>query len=269
MQNQNQNSNVSIEDLLKEHKDDLKKSSQVSAPQKDKTSQIPPNDPKKEDVNTDLPDPSKVAEQVNQKIKPKSDVLDANASDNTEKKVENPEIFFESKGETEKKMGLDMTPAIEKEDTTKPLVENGIEDAKLESLKKLDESDIRKKIERLEAELNERNNIEKPTDIEIGSESSSDAEPGLKKPNETSRNDFEDAQKTDLQSPLPEKLNIDVLAKLPKEDQVRVLTKVVYKDGLYKAINTATRLDDPYLMDLLHDTLVDELYAKLKAGKKN
>jgi len=54
---------------------------------------------------------------------------------------------------------------------------------------------------------------------------------------------------------------------LSQEDQVKVLTEMVMTDGLEKAIVVIKRLRNPYLYDLLHDTLVDELYNKLKGPK--
>lgn len=61
------------------------------------------------------------------------------------------------------------------------------------------------------------------------------------------------------------------LENLPREQQVKYLTEVVYQKGLDRAIATVRRLNDPYLLDLLHDTLVDDLFQKLKKpaiGKK-
>ncbi|GEM_PF-2913216 len=54
---------------------------------------------------------------------------------------------------------------------------------------------------------------------------------------------------------------------LPQEDQVKMLSEMVMTDGLEKAIAVIKRLQNPYLYDLLHDTLVDELYQKLKGPK--
>ena len=54
---------------------------------------------------------------------------------------------------------------------------------------------------------------------------------------------------------------------LDPEEQVKVITKIVYDRGLYAAIDAAKKLNDPYIEDKLHDVLVDELYEKLKKGK--
>ncbi len=54
------------------------------------------------------------------------------------------------------------------------------------------------------------------------------------------------------------------IKELPRKEQIQVLTEVVMSQGLDKAIATVKKLDNPYLYDLLHDTLVDELYQKLK-----
>lgn len=57
------------------------------------------------------------------------------------------------------------------------------------------------------------------------------------------------------------------LESLPREEQVKYLTEIVYQKGLDRAIATVQHLNDPYLFDLLHDTLVDELYQKLKGPR--
>ena len=49
----------------------------------------------------------------------------------------------------------------------------------------------------------------------------------------------------------------------PKEKQVQLLVNLVFEKGVDEAINVAKQLDSPYLVDELHDTLVDELYNKL------
>lgn len=57
------------------------------------------------------------------------------------------------------------------------------------------------------------------------------------------------------------------LASRPREEQVKYLTEIVYQKGLDRAIATVQHLNDPYLFDLLHDTLVTELYQKLKGPR--
>ncbi len=57
------------------------------------------------------------------------------------------------------------------------------------------------------------------------------------------------------------------LASRPREERVKYLTEIVYQKGLDRAIATVQHLNDPYLFDLLHDTLVDELYQKLKGPR--
>lgn len=57
------------------------------------------------------------------------------------------------------------------------------------------------------------------------------------------------------------------LKNMPRESQIKFLTEIVYQKGLDRAIAAVRHLDDPYLLDLLHDTLVDELYQKLKRTK--
>ncbi|EKD49602.1 MAG: hypothetical protein ACD_63C00093G0003 [uncultured bacterium] len=54
---------------------------------------------------------------------------------------------------------------------------------------------------------------------------------------------------------------------LPQDKQIKMLVEIVMKDGLEKAIETIRKMNEPYLYDLLHDTLVDELYMKLKGPR--
>lgn len=49
----------------------------------------------------------------------------------------------------------------------------------------------------------------------------------------------------------------------PKEQQIKLLTDLALEKGISHAIEVAKRLDNPYLLDELHDALVDELYNKL------
>ncbi len=59
------------------------------------------------------------------------------------------------------------------------------------------------------------------------------------------------------------------LESLPRAEQVKYLTEIVYQKGLDRAITTVKNLNDPYLLDLLHDTLVTELFQKLKGPRVN
>ena len=61
--------------------------------------------------------------------------------------------------------------------------------------------------------------------------------------------------------------DFSALKSLPSEEQVKILTEIVMTKGLEKALATIKRLQNPYLYDLLHDTLVDELYQRLKGPK--
>jgi len=48
-----------------------------------------------------------------------------------------------------------------------------------------------------------------------------------------------------------------------KERQIQLLIDLVFQKGVEHAIEVARRLDNPYLLDELHDSLVDKLYKKL------
>ncbi len=53
-----------------------------------------------------------------------------------------------------------------------------------------------------------------------------------------------------------------------KERQVQLLTDLAFEKGVIHATGVAKGLDDPYILDEFHDTLVDELYDYLiKQGK--
>lgn len=49
----------------------------------------------------------------------------------------------------------------------------------------------------------------------------------------------------------------------PKERQVQLLTDLAFDKGVIHAAEVAKGLDDPYILDEFHDTLVDELYNYL------
>ena len=52
------------------------------------------------------------------------------------------------------------------------------------------------------------------------------------------------------------------------KNQVKVLSDIAFEKGLDAAIEEAKKLNNPYILDEFHDTLVDELYKKLvEAGK--
>lgn len=54
----------------------------------------------------------------------------------------------------------------------------------------------------------------------------------------------------------------------PKERQIELLTNLAFEKGIVEAVKVAQKLDNPYLLDEFHDTLVDKLYNKLVAEKK-
>lgn len=48
-----------------------------------------------------------------------------------------------------------------------------------------------------------------------------------------------------------------------KERQIKLLTDLAFEKGVVHATEVAKKLDDPYILDEFHDTLVDELYSYL------
>ena len=53
-----------------------------------------------------------------------------------------------------------------------------------------------------------------------------------------------------------------------KERQIELLTDLAFDKGVIHATEVAKKLDDPYILDEFHDTLVDELYNHLIEQKK-
>lgn len=49
----------------------------------------------------------------------------------------------------------------------------------------------------------------------------------------------------------------------PKERQIKLLTDLAFEKGIIHATEVARNLDNPYILDEFHDTLVDELYKYL------
>lgn len=48
-----------------------------------------------------------------------------------------------------------------------------------------------------------------------------------------------------------------------KERQIQLLTDLAFEKGVIHATEVAKKLDDPFILDEFHDTLVDELYKYL------
>jgi len=75
-------------------------------------------------------------------------------------------------------------------------------------------------------------------------------------------------EKTEI--PAPVKITPPVVVKKvktikaeAKERQVKLLTDLAFDKGIIHATEVAKKLDDPYILDEFHDTLVDELYNYL------
>ncbi len=63
-------------------------------------------------------------------------------------------------------------------------------------------------------------------------------------------------------------LTIKKIQGKPKEKQIQLLTNLAFEKGVIYATEMAKGLNDPYILDEFHDTLVDELYDYLvKQGK--
>ena len=51
---------------------------------------------------------------------------------------------------------------------------------------------------------------------------------------------------------------------VPRQRQVKILADLAMEKGVHYAVATARKIDNAYVLDELHDTLVDELYEELK-----
>lgn len=64
------------------------------------------------------------------------------------------------------------------------------------------------------------------------------------------------------------KVSVGKLKLTPKQEQLQVLVGVALAQSIPEAVDLAEKLESPYLMDELHDVLVDKFYEVLiKRGK--
>lgn len=52
------------------------------------------------------------------------------------------------------------------------------------------------------------------------------------------------------------------------DDQVKILCELAFQKGVDVALKSAQELNNPYVLDEFHDTLVDQLYERLISEKK-
>ena len=66
----------------------------------------------------------------------------------------------------------------------------------------------------------------------------------------------------------PTKISLSVLKRTSQEKQLQILLGVALKNSIPQAVVLAEKLDNPYLLDALHDALVDKFYEELvRRGK--
>ena len=58
-------------------------------------------------------------------------------------------------------------------------------------------------------------------------------------------------------------LNVSQMKNQPKERQIQFLVDLALEKGVFEAVHTARALDNPYLMDELHDMITDHIYTRL------
>lgn len=59
------------------------------------------------------------------------------------------------------------------------------------------------------------------------------------------------------------RIKISDLEKMSKESQIKTLCDIALEEGINPAIDMAKKLNNPYVLDELHDVLVDKLYKEL------
>lgn len=63
-------------------------------------------------------------------------------------------------------------------------------------------------------------------------------------------------------------MDLKKIMAMEKPKQVKTLIHLAFERGLWHSVMVALKLNDPYILDEFHDTLVDELYELLiKKGK--
>lgn len=123
--------------------------------------------------------------------------------------------------------------------------------------------------ERASAEERERERQEQAEKrVEQAPESSGEG-PGSKQPQDDTTNEEDDA---DDGVRLPKSLQDDIflkefLAKEPSQ-QMKDLVVIAMKQGVRRAIDVAKLSKDPYVLDLFHDRLVDELHDHMVKTKR-
>jgi len=130
------------------------------------------------------------------------------------------------------------------------------------------EISIKSEIELLEKQLQEKKlalekgTIEQKT-VEISRENVKENEASNVQGQQASTNYTDDKDEA-------QKISIDVkkIKDLDSSRQVKVLSILAFEKGIMYSINVARRLNNPYLLDELHDKLVGELHDELiKKGK--
>ncbi len=80
--------------------------------------------------------------------------------------------------------------------------------------------------------------------------------------------EFQEAEKVVLPEEKEIKKSAEQIKNQPKERQLQFLVDLALEKGIVEAVNLVRSLDNPYLLDEFHDTLVDQLYSQLvKEGK--
>lgn len=64
------------------------------------------------------------------------------------------------------------------------------------------------------------------------------------------------------------KVSVQKIKNLPKEQQLEILVGIALSESIPEAVLFVEKLDSPYLLDELHDVLIDKFYETLIKQKK-
>jgi len=97
--------------------------------------------------------------------------------------------------------------------------------------------------------------------IELKDESAETKEKAIRKEIEEKLKGIQPLQQPNV--PLSDRDEADEIAKLSAEKQVEALVSLVFEKGLEPAVSVAKKINNPAILDGLHDILVDKYYEML------
>jgi len=113
-----------------------------------------------------------------------------------------------------------------------------------------------------ELEIEELKERVKTLETELGKEKSPERKEEIAK--QEIKDYLQELQETpSYASPIADRDEVEEVKKFPPSQQVGVLISLVFEKGLKNAISVANNIDNPAILDELHDVLVDRYYQEL------